>query len=131
MVGLMLALAPAPPIALASSAPPSARPAKRPTCSPSSCATAARDIIEAGRELGRFDSRPWLGSLPGPIAMVLTTRDELVSPRKQRELAHASRAQVFETALGHMDVGRAESGYGATLLEALAALGSGEDVKAA
>jgi 3-oxoadipate enol-lactonase len=90
-----------------------------------------RDVIEAGRELGRFDSRAWLGSLPGPIAMVLTTRDELVSPRKQRELAQASRAQVFEIALGHMDVGRAESGYGATLLEALAALGAGEDVKAA
>ena len=90
-----------------------------------------RDVIEAGRELGRFDSRSWLGSLPGPIAMVLTTRDELVSPRKQRELAEASHADVFEVALGHMDVGRPGTGYGAVLLEALAAVGPGEDVKAA
>ena len=26
----------------------------------------ARDIVEAGRELGRFDSRPWLRPLPIP-----------------------------------------------------------------
>ena len=47
----------------------------------------ARDIAEAGRELGRFDSRPWLRPLPIPAAVVLTTRDELVAPGKQRQLA--------------------------------------------
>src|SRR5437764_5405742 len=36
----------------------------------------ARDIAEAGRELGRFDSRPWLtGSLTAPSAVVMTTQD--------------------------------------------------------
>ena len=53
----------------------------------------ARDIAEAGRELGRFDSRPWLGSVDVPAAVVITTRDEAVSPRKQRELAEARRAR--------------------------------------
>ena len=43
----------------------------------------ARDIAEAGRELGRFDSRPWLRPLPIPSAVVLTTRDGAVSPGKQ------------------------------------------------
>ncbi len=49
----------------------------------------ARDIAEAGRELGRFDSRPWLGSVNVPAASVITTRDRGVSPAKQRELAAA------------------------------------------
>ncbi len=82
----------------------------------------ARDVVEAGRELGRFDSRPWLATLPGPIAMVLTTRDELVSPRKQRELAAAASAEVFEIPITHMDVGRRDTGYGQVLLAALRAV---------
>ena len=54
----------------------------------------ARDVAAAGRELGRFDSRPWLASLTRPAtAMVLTTRDQMVAPAKQRELAQASGAQ--------------------------------------
>src|SRR5262249_39039730 len=49
----------------------------------------ARDVAEAGRELGRFDSRPWLGSVNVPAASVITSRDRSVSPRNQRELAGA------------------------------------------
>ena len=56
----------------------------------------ARDIAEAGRELGRFDSRPWLSAVDAPVAVVVTTRDEPVPPRKQRELAAAAQATVFE-----------------------------------
>ena len=48
-----------------------------------------RDIAEAGRELGRFDSRPWLRPLDVPMAVVVTTLDEAVPPRKQYELAAA------------------------------------------
>lgn len=91
----------------------------------------ARDIAEAGRELGRFDSRPWLWSVKAPVAMVLTTRDELVSPRKQHELAQASSAQVFESPITHMDVGRPGTGYGQVLLQALEAVGQPEGVRAA
>ena len=49
----------------------------------------ARDLAEAGRELGRFDSSGWAGELPQPRAVVLTARDRLVPPRKQRALADA------------------------------------------
>jgi hypothetical protein len=49
----------------------------------------ARDVAEAGRELGRFDSSGWAGELPQPRAVVLTSRDRLVPPRKQRALAAA------------------------------------------
>ena len=40
----------------------------------------ARDIAEAGRELGRFDSRPWLRPFGFPTAVVLTTEDDAVPP---------------------------------------------------
>ncbi len=81
-----------------------------------------RDITEAGRELGRFDSRPWLGSVPSTIAVLITTRDELVSPRKQRELAAAAGGPVFETPLRHMEVVARGAEYNPVLLEAIAAV---------
>jgi 3-oxoadipate enol-lactonase len=83
---------------------------------------AARDIAEAGRELGRFDSRPWLGSVRGPTAVVVTTRDELVPVARQRELAAAARAQVFEAPVRHLDVGWRGSEYNPVLLEAIRAV---------
>jgi pimeloyl-ACP methyl ester carboxylesterase len=89
------------------------------------------DIVEAGRELRRFDSRPWLGSLGVPVGVVLTTRDELVSPRKQRELAETASAQVFEIPITHMDVGRRGTGYAGVLLQALAAVAPREGARAA
>jgi pimeloyl-ACP methyl ester carboxylesterase len=49
----------------------------------------ARDLAEAGRELGRFDSSGWAGELAPPAAVLVMTRDRLVPPRKQRALAEA------------------------------------------
>src|ERR1700689_1122832 len=63
-----------------------------------------KDTAEAGRELGRFDSRPWLSSITVPSSMVLTARDSAVSPAKQRELAAAIGAAVFEVALDHLQL---------------------------
>jgi 3-oxoadipate enol-lactonase len=83
----------------------------------------ARDIAEAGREMERFDSRPWLGAVDVPAAMVITTRDELISQRKQRELAAALRAEVFEVPLTHNDLPFRREVYNPALLEALAAVG--------
>jgi 3-oxoadipate enol-lactonase len=82
----------------------------------------ARDIAEAGRELGRFDSRPWLGQVSAPAAVVLTTRDELVPPRKQRELAQALGAKRFEVAISHLEVTTRGAEYNPALLEAIAAV---------
>jgi 3-oxoadipate enol-lactonase len=81
------------------------------------------DIIEAGRELGRFDSRPWLRPLPIPTAVVLTSRDEAVPPRKQHELASALGAQVFDAPINHLEITSNGRTYNPVLLEALAAVG--------
>jgi pimeloyl-ACP methyl ester carboxylesterase len=89
----------------------------------------ARDVAEAGRELGRFDSRPWLSSLRRiPTAMVLTTRDQMVAPSKQRELAEASGAAVFEVALDHLDVTERPDVYNPALIDAVAAVAAPQAV---
>jgi 3-oxoadipate enol-lactonase len=77
------------------------------------------DIVEAGRELGRFDSRPWLGSVGLPFAVVVTTRDDAVPVSRQRELAEASRAAVFEAPISHMDIVLRAGQYNPALLQAL------------
>src|SRR5207237_9692464 len=53
-------------------------------------------IAPAGRSLSLFDARPFAQLIEVPTAVVLTTRDRLVRPRKQRRLADATRARVFE-----------------------------------
>ena len=44
------------------------------------------DLAEAGRDLGRFDSRDWLPQVKVPIAVVCTRRDQLVWPSAQRRI---------------------------------------------
>lgn len=83
----------------------------------------ARDVAEAGRELGRFDSRPWLRELaPIPAAMALTSRDTAVAPAKQRELAQAVGAQVFEAAIDHLEPPERPDAYNPALLAAVRAV---------
>jgi 3-oxoadipate enol-lactonase len=91
----------------------------------------ARDIAEAGRELGRYDSRPWLHSVAVPIAVVITTRDEAVPVYKQRELAAAAGGPVFEVPIRHMEVVPRGGEYNPVLIQALEALRSRSAVKAA
>jgi 3-oxoadipate enol-lactonase len=90
----------------------------------------APDIVEAGRELGRFDSRPWLRQLPVPTAVVLTARDELVAPAKQRELAAALAAPIFEAPISHLQITTSGDLYNPVLLRALSAVGGRETVAA-
>jgi len=80
------------------------------------------DLAEAGRELGRFDSRPWLGSVRTRAAVVVTTEDSLVPPDRQRSLAAALGAPVFEAPCDHLEVTRPK--YVRALLEALEAVGA-------
>lgn len=91
----------------------------------------ARDIAEAGRELGRFDSRPWLAPLPFPAAVVLTGADDAVPPAKQRQLAAALSAPVFEAPVRHLEVAamapeESARRYNPVLIEALEALREAE-----
>jgi pimeloyl-ACP methyl ester carboxylesterase len=92
---------------------------------------AAQDIAEAGRELGRFDSRPWLPSVQVPLAVVITTRDELVPVYKQRELAAAAGGPMFEAPISHMEVTTSGPTYNPVLLAALEALQVRTDAKPA
>jgi len=91
----------------------------------------ARDIAEAGRELGRVDSRPWLSPLPIPAAVVLTTRDDAVAPAKQRALAAALDAPIFEAPISHMQITTSGADYNPALLRALAVVGGRDRAAAA
>lgn len=51
-------------------------------------------MAQAGRAISKFDARPFAPSLRTPVCVVLTTKDQLVPPRKQRELAQATNAEV-------------------------------------
>jgi len=74
----------------------------------------ARDLVAAGHALSRYDARPWAGRLDVPAAVLVTTRDRLVHPAKQRELAEALRASVLEIDADH-DVPLARGGEYANL----------------
>ncbi len=77
-------------------------------------------LAEAGRELGRFDSRGWVEELRMPAAVVVTTLDRSVPPSKQRALAEQLGAATFEVAGDHLVVAEAGSPFNAGLLAALA-----------
>jgi hypothetical protein len=59
-------------------------------------------LLDAARELGRFDARPWLADLRCPTASVVTMRDRLVAPSRQLELAVGTRASVFRVNADHL-----------------------------
>ena len=92
----------------------------------------AKDMAEAGRELGRFDSRPWLRRLEQvPAAVVVTTRDRAVTPRKQRELAHALEAPTFDAPIDHLEVTTTPTRFLPALFAALAAVEGDRSAQAA
>jgi pimeloyl-ACP methyl ester carboxylesterase len=83
------------------------------------------DLAEAGRELSRYDARPWIAGLRGlPSAVVVTTRDRAVLPRKQRRLAKALGAPTFDVRGDHFAVAVKPEAFRAALLAAIAAVGS-------
>jgi len=54
-------------------------------------------IIQAARALGTFSSHDWIGQVDVPSAVLVTTRDELVPPERQRKLAASiPGAKVYE-----------------------------------
>ncbi len=62
------------------------------------------EAAEAGRALAAFDARPFAGLVDVPAAVVVTSEDSLVPPERQRALAAALRASVFELAGDHTAV---------------------------
>ncbi len=61
-----------------------------------------RAFIEAGRALSAYDFRPDAGRVHVPVTVVVTTRDHLVRPVKQRALAAATHADIVELAGDHL-----------------------------
>ena len=61
-----------------------------------------RALIQAGKALSRQDAREWTVELGVPAGALITTKDRLVRPRKQRALAKALDAIVVEVAIDHL-----------------------------
>jgi 3-oxoadipate enol-lactonase len=84
------------------------------------------DLAQAGRALGSYDARPFAGAIDIPTAVVVTTRDRLVRPRKQRALAAAvPGAVVFELDGDHDACLVRPEDFAAVTLDALRAVGAG------
>ena len=79
----------------------------------------AEDIAEAGREIGRFDSRPWLEDVRQPMVVLVTCIDVLVPPNRQFELAHRLEAPVVEVNSDHLAPATTPRRFHRGLLEAL------------
>ena len=59
-------------------------------------------VLEAGWAIGRFRSQEWIGNLDVPAAVVVTSLDQVVSPRRQRHLAESiPNARVIEVEGDH------------------------------
>jgi len=61
----------------------------------------ATELADAGHALSRYDAQSWAGQLGLPAAMLITARDRLVRPSRQRELAEALHAHVIEIDADH------------------------------
>lgn len=79
-----------------------------------------RVMLEAGRALSRHDARPWAADLGVPAGALITSRDRMVKPRKQRQLATALDAHVIEVAMDHLDGLDMRTGFGPVTAELVA-----------
>ncbi len=78
-------------------------------------------IVEAGRQIGRFDSRHWIGSVSVPTTVVVTDADDVVPARRQLDLARAiPHATIRNVPDGHHDCVMVHQRFVPTLVEACA-----------
>ena len=80
------------------------------------------DIAEAGREMGRYDARPWLPGIDVPAAVIVTTHDKSVPPATQRELVPLLRARQFDVKGDHDAVTTKSDRFNKVLIEAIRSL---------
>lgn len=76
-------------------------------------------LADAGRALGHFDARHFAHRIEVPTAVVVTTRDQLVHPERQRALARAMGARVFEFGSDHAAPVIDGQGFAQVTLEAI------------
>ncbi len=84
--------------------------------------TDPRALYEAGLALRDFDARPFASSIDVPVAVVITTDDHIVRPVKQRALAEATGATVFEIKADHDATMAAAKPFAAVTVEAIEAV---------
>jgi 3-oxoadipate enol-lactonase len=77
------------------------------------------NIVQAGQALSRYDARPWASALGKPAAAVITTKDRLVLPRKQRALAAALGAAVVELPGDHLAPWEQPAAFSAATVQAV------------
>lgn len=87
-------------------------------------------VVEAAAALARFDSRPWLGDIDVPTAVLVTGSDEHVPPRRQEALAAAIPAARTYPVVGnhYVCVARPER-FVPVLYEACQAVASAQPVR--
>jgi 3-oxoadipate enol-lactonase len=76
-------------------------------------------LTQAGKALGKYDATSWASSLGIPAAMLITTNDRLVRPRKQHALAKALGAQTREIATDHLAPWEAPDQFASVTVELL------------
>jgi 3-oxoadipate enol-lactonase len=59
-------------------------------------------MVQAGHSLSRYDARPFANVLQVPAGALITTKDHVVRPHKQRAVAEALGAYVVELADDHL-----------------------------
>ncbi len=76
-------------------------------------------VLQATHAVTRFSSHDWISEVDVPTAVVITTRDELVPPSRQRKLAASIRgARVYEVDGDHSACVAAADAFAPTLVRA-------------
>jgi pimeloyl-ACP methyl ester carboxylesterase len=76
-------------------------------------------VLQATRALIRFSSHDWVSNIDVPTAVLVTTRDRLVPPRRQYRLATSiPGARIFEVEGDHLACVRAADRFVPALVEA-------------
>jgi 3-oxoadipate enol-lactonase len=74
-------------------------------------------VVQAGQALSRYDARPWAAELRKPAGSLITTRDRLVKPHKQRTLAEVLGADVRELVGDHISAWEHPKEFAAATVE--------------
>ena len=83
------------------------------------------NIVQAGQSLSHFNARPWASALGKPAASLVTTRDRLVKPRRQRALADALNAIVVELPDDHLSAWTSPDAFAKASVELVRLVASG------
>ncbi len=85
-----------------------------------------RAIRQAGWAIGRYRSTDWISEVDVPAAVVVTERDRIVDPSRQRELAaRLPRAEVLSIDAGHLVCVAEPQLFGEAVVEAVRAVPAG------